>query len=158
MPARHRQNSPEIYWLCELCFCVCLWSNLVSWDSENRCLCASRSSLAFLPFAFIFSFPGSLKLVWVTNTGERVAYDEVETGEPSTSPACATPYAQTFNDPRCSFWGGGGVQGKRLEPKNIQYFWMSSALKKQSPLNAPKGVCVSPSGADVNAWCEGKVW
>lgn len=29
-----------------------------------------------------------------------MADDEVETGGPSTSPACATPYAQTFNDPR----------------------------------------------------------
>lgn len=42
-----------------------------------------------------------------------MADDEVETGEPSTSPACATPYAQTFNDPRCSFWGGGGARRGR---------------------------------------------
>lgn len=71
-----------------------------------------------------------------------MADDEVETGGPSTSPACATPYAQTFNDPRCSFWGGGGRAGEEIRTKEHPIFLNVIGTKKAKSFKRPKrSVC-----------------
>ena len=124
-----------------------------SWDSETVVFSHLNHCSPFLPARLHLFLPQFLEAPLSHKCRRRVADDEVGTGV----------LPRLLQAPRHTAWllmthvaPSGGAQRKRLEPKNIQYFWMSSTLKKQSPLNAPKGVCVSPSGADVNAWCEGK--